>query len=193
MSFPSGDHTGFADTESTSRTGSPPFTGTLKTCIAGPSLAATAIQLPSGDQDGAPRTSSDPATGRAPAPVADRQYIVERAGRRTGRTEPASVGRHRHRAIDGSVGGPPHLGRVVATEAPHRIRSAASREVVQGAVTGKPRRGGPGSRQGEPSSRVFSGDPVTIGVDQSPTVGFETVATSRLGWPVTSGLAAMEM
>src|SRR6476620_9058073 len=83
MIFPLGDHTGFADTESTSRTGSPPFTGTLKTCIAGPSLAVTAIQLPSGDQDGAPRTSSDSATGRAPAPVEDRQYSVERAGRRT--------------------------------------------------------------------------------------------------------------
>src|SRR5678816_1534141 len=83
MTFPLGDHTGLADTESTSRTGSPPFTGTLNTCTAGPSLAATAIHLPSGDHDGAPRTSSDSPTGRASAPVADRQYSVERSGRRT--------------------------------------------------------------------------------------------------------------
>src|SRR5262245_12776105 len=83
MNLPSGDHTGFDDTESTSRTGAPPSAGTLNTRTASPSLAATAIHFPSGDHDGAPRTSSDSASTRTPLPSAPTQRSVDRALWRT--------------------------------------------------------------------------------------------------------------
>ena len=35
--------------------------------------------------------------------------------------------------------------------------------------------------------------PDAIGTHQSPTVGFDTVATNRVGWPATCRLAAIEM
>src|SRR5204862_8085 len=65
MTLPSGDQTGFDDTESTSRTGAPPATGTLNTRMDAPTRAPTASHLPSGDHEEAPRTSSCSATVRA--------------------------------------------------------------------------------------------------------------------------------
>src|SRR5690349_249746 len=59
MKLPSGDHTGSNETESTRRTGFPPAAGILKTWVASPSRAVMAIHFPSGDHDGAPRTSSE--------------------------------------------------------------------------------------------------------------------------------------
>src|SRR4051812_1058415 len=84
MNVPSGDQTGFDDTELTSRTGRPPFAGTLNTRTPELSAAATAIHAPSGDHEGAPRTSSDSASGLTPDPSAAVQCSVERRSRRTG-------------------------------------------------------------------------------------------------------------
>src|SRR5829696_6031043 len=84
MNLPLGDHTGFDDTESTSRTAAPPSTGILKSRTPAPSFAATAIHLPSGAQDGEPLTSSDSVSARAPAPLADMHQSVDRPARRTG-------------------------------------------------------------------------------------------------------------
>src|SRR5262245_54064132 len=83
MNAPFGDHTGLDDTESTRRTGAPPFIGTRKTRTPCVSAAATASAVPSGDHDGVPRTSSEPAIARAFDPSAAMQYNVERLGRRT--------------------------------------------------------------------------------------------------------------
>ncbi len=71
MNRPSGDHTGFARMPSASRTGSPPPTGTLKRGLASPALAMTAIQPPSGDQDGESRTSRASERMRALVPSDD--------------------------------------------------------------------------------------------------------------------------
>src|SRR5215467_13595010 len=61
MNLPSGDQTGLAEISSRSLIGEPPSAGTLKMRLPPPSLAVTAIHLPSGDQEGAFRTSSDSA------------------------------------------------------------------------------------------------------------------------------------
>src|SRR5436190_24340637 len=81
MTLPSGDQTGFDDTESTSRTGAPPATGTLNTRMDAPTRAPTASHLPSGDHEEAPRTSSCSATVRAMPPSAVTQRRVDRAAR----------------------------------------------------------------------------------------------------------------
>src|SRR3954471_56550 len=83
MKSPLGDQTGLDDTESTSRTGGPPSSGTLKRRTAGPSFAPTAIHFPSGDHDTAPRTSRATATVRTLVPWADMHWSVERPCRRT--------------------------------------------------------------------------------------------------------------
>src|SRR5258705_1325097 len=85
MNRPSGDQTGLEDIESTNRTGLPPSTGTLNTRLPRPSLAAMAIHRPSGDHDGAPRTSSDSASVRTPLPLALVHCSVDRPWRRTAR------------------------------------------------------------------------------------------------------------
>src|SRR5690349_21470549 len=85
MSFPLGDHTGFADTESIRRTGAPPSAGTLYTRVLAPSFAATVIHWPSGDHDAAPRTSSDSATAVAVRPSDEIHVNVERPRARTGK------------------------------------------------------------------------------------------------------------
>src|SRR5574338_75627 len=82
MSLPFGDHTGFDDTESTSRTGAPPARGTLYSRTMAPSLTPIAIHRPSGDQDGAPRTSRDGATVRALVPSDAIHRSVDRPFRR---------------------------------------------------------------------------------------------------------------
>src|SRR5215831_1556522 len=71
MNLPSGDQTGLAEISSRSRIGVPPSAGTLKIRLPVPWVAVTAIHLPSGDQDGAFRTSSDSAIVRTsvPSPV----------------------------------------------------------------------------------------------------------------------------
>src|SRR2546426_6020791 len=71
MNLPSGDQTGLTEISSRSLIGEPPSTGTLKMRLPFPSSAATAIHLPSGDHDGAPRTSRDSAIVRTliPSPV----------------------------------------------------------------------------------------------------------------------------
>src|SRR5437867_7539975 len=71
MNLPSGDQTGLAEISSRSLIGEPPSAGTLKMRLPPPSVAVTAIHLPSGDQDGALRTSSDSAIVRTfvPSPV----------------------------------------------------------------------------------------------------------------------------
>src|SRR5262245_65699446 len=71
MKLPPGDHTGSDVTTSlpsTRRSGAPPSAGTLYRGFAFPSLIATAIHFPSGDQDGAVRTSSASASGCASVP-----------------------------------------------------------------------------------------------------------------------------
>src|SRR5688500_16321026 len=83
MNFPSGDQTGFDETESTRRIGAPPAAGTLNTRTPAVSLAATAIHWPSGDHDGAPRMSNVSARGRGFRPSALVQASVERSRRRT--------------------------------------------------------------------------------------------------------------
>src|SRR2546427_10437628 len=73
MKRPSGDQTGLEITESTpetTRTGAPPSAGTLNSGFALPSVAAMATHLPSGDQLGAPRTSSESSNPRALVPSA---------------------------------------------------------------------------------------------------------------------------
>src|SRR5262245_50064661 len=71
MNLPSGDQTGLAEISSTSLTGDPPSAGTLKMWFPLSSLAVTATHLPSGDQEGALRTSRDSAIVRTfvPSPV----------------------------------------------------------------------------------------------------------------------------
>src|SRR4051812_38399966 len=83
MDVPSGNQTGLNETASTSGTGRPPSMGILKMRAAGPSRAAMAIHLPSGDQDGAPCTSSDSASIRAPVPSAFMHHSTPRPRRRT--------------------------------------------------------------------------------------------------------------
>src|SRR5215212_9283391 len=85
MNFPSGDQMGFVETESVSRTGGPPASGILNTRVPVPAFAAMAMNLPSGDHDAAPRTSSDSASGRASAPFDVAQNNVDRPARRTGK------------------------------------------------------------------------------------------------------------
>src|SRR5262245_52093562 len=71
MNLPSGDQTGLAEMSSRSLTGVPPSAGTLKMRLPFPSVAVTAIHLPSGDHEGAFRTSSDSAIERTfvPSPL----------------------------------------------------------------------------------------------------------------------------
>src|SRR5688500_20216483 len=83
MNFPSGDQTGFDETESTRRIGAPPAAGILNTRTPAVSLAATAIHRPSGDHDGAPRMSNVSARGRGFRPSALVHASVERSRRRT--------------------------------------------------------------------------------------------------------------
>src|SRR3954471_24727907 len=83
MTLPSGDHTGFDDTESTSWTGAPPATGTLNTRVDAPTRAPTASHLPSGDHEAAPRTSSGSATVRAMPPSMFKQRSADRPARRS--------------------------------------------------------------------------------------------------------------
>src|SRR5712671_4652077 len=85
MNRPSGDHKGLDDTESTKRIAGPPSIGILNTRTPCPSLAATAIHLPSGDHDAAPLTSSDSAIVRGLVPSAVVQWRVDRLRRRTGK------------------------------------------------------------------------------------------------------------
>src|SRR5437764_1547326 len=83
MTAPSGDHTGSDENSCTSRTGVPPSSGTLKTWIASPSRTPMPTHCPSGDQDGAPRTSSESAISLTLLPSAFAHDSAERLPLRT--------------------------------------------------------------------------------------------------------------
>ena len=71
IKVPSGDHTGFNPGLAGRRMGAPPTAGILNSPGPEPSYPPVAIHLPSGDQQGAPRTSMESVRGWNSAPSAE--------------------------------------------------------------------------------------------------------------------------
>src|SRR5437762_5232206 len=192
MKLPSGDQTGSNDIDSTRRTGGRPSAGILKTCVASPSRAAMAIHAPSGDHDGAPRTSSDSASVRSRLPSTSLHRSVDRARQRTAAQIVLPLG-----DTPTAPDRVPSLGRQSSAAAPREKRHSASappREARYSTDESGAYRG-PTDREVGSDSLValVSPDVVSpIGTLHNSALGLETVATSRLGFPDTSALAAME-
>src|SRR5215510_6506446 len=164
---------------STSRTGAAPSTGTLKSRLPSPSSAATATNFPSGDHDGASRTSSDAAKGRTLAPSA---FITYRPFRPCRRME-----KHINRPSGDTAGGaitPPSLLRHNSTVSPpsdfHKLCAPPFDE--RNTTYCGPNRGatarvtGSGKRRTADSSTIW----LEMGSVQSSPTELATDATSRV-------------
>src|SRR6185503_5997531 len=195
MNFPSGDHTGLDETESTRRTGAPPSAGIMKRrapCLS-PSSAATASHFPSGDHDAALCTSSDSARGFAPLASGAAQKSLERRSRRIGKQTRWPSGERAAAPITA-----PWVDFQISFAPPPLRRhspSAPPREARYHRDESRPNRGAADRAVGT-VSRVAAASSATsllIGTLHSSTLGFETAATRRRGCLGATTLAEIEM
>src|SRR5512146_1495624 len=157
-----------------------------------PCLAATASHLPSGDHDAAPRTSSDSASVRAALPSGAVQTSAECLALRTGKQaclpsgEMAAAPTSAPRAALHTSVAPPfarcHRPSDPPREARYQSDESGSKRGAADRAVGSARR-----------LAAWSSTPASaIGADQRSTLGFDTVATSRRGFPGASALAPIE-